>query len=164
MSERGDEATYEVVEAGTGGKTFGPFGTEAEAEEYVEDRFGESPASTAGRVIWRGESRPGRSRYVLKLRETLTDGGAVPFGEMMDDAIDAVGNAQNRTRLFMDVRAFIEDGTAPDELPDGRSYRWPNPTCAEGELPEYKTLLRSALKHFYDGNGYPDGLTDGGSL
>lgn len=64
-----DTDQWEVVEAGTGGKKIGTFDTEAEAQEYVENRFGESPAPTVGRTIWKGENRPGRSRYTLKLRK-----------------------------------------------------------------------------------------------
>jgi len=64
-----DTEQWQVVEAGTGGKTLGTFDTKEEARKYVENRFGESPAPATGRTVWKGEKRPGRSRYILRLRE-----------------------------------------------------------------------------------------------
>lgn len=64
-----DTEQWQVVEAGTGGKMLGTFDTEAEAREYVENRFGESPSPTVGRTVWKGEKRPGRSRYIIQLRK-----------------------------------------------------------------------------------------------
>jgi hypothetical protein len=71
MCEQSGDGTeeWQVVEAGTGGKTLGTFDTKAEAREYVEDRFGESPSPAVGRTVWKGEKRPGRSRYIIQLRK-----------------------------------------------------------------------------------------------
>lgn len=74
-SEKNGEPSWEVVEAGTGGKKIGTFETEDQARKYIEDRFGKSPSPANGRIIWKGKKRPGRSRYILKLRKALTDGG-----------------------------------------------------------------------------------------
>jgi len=74
MSEN-DDPNWQLVEAGTGGKQMGTFETKDQAREYVEDRFGESPSPANGCLVWKGKKRPGRSRYILKLRKVLTDGG-----------------------------------------------------------------------------------------
>lgn len=68
----GSTEQWQVVEAGTGGKTLGTFDTEEGAREYVENRFGESPSPTVGRTVWKGEKRPGRSRYIIQLRKVHT--------------------------------------------------------------------------------------------
>lgn len=54
--------------------------------------------------------------------EVRADGGR-RVGDLpgANEAIDAVANAQNLTRLFTDARAFMEDDVPPDELPNGRS-------------------------------------------
>lgn len=68
-TETDDSPNWRVVEAGTGGKTIGKFDTRKEAREYVEDRFGTSPAPANGRTIWKGDYRTGHGRYILKLRK-----------------------------------------------------------------------------------------------
>lgn len=82
----------------------------------------------------------------------------------MSEAIDAVGNAQNQHRLYLDVRAFVRDGTAPDDLPEGRSYNWPNPSCLPESVPSYKRKLRNVLRVAYDHEKgcYPDEIVEEG--
>lgn len=71
------------------------------------------------------------------------------------EAIGAVANGLNETRLVMDAEAFIEDGIRPDELPSNRRYRWPYPDELPDDYPGYRETLERVLEQYYERHGHP---------
>lgn len=76
----------------------------------------------------------------------------------IEQAVDAMARVQNETYLFQDAMAFIEAGTAPEELPPRttRMYEWVHPDYPLGDR-EYREALREVLSKMYDPEeGYPE--------
>lgn len=65
-----------------------------------------------------------------------------------NDAIDAVASAINESYLARDAEAFIEAGIGPDELPEGRRYRWPQPSVRPDDGLSYKEALKYVLRNY----------------